>query len=149
MDAAVLVQVQTAISANAERIAAAIGQAGTTIAAATAGAGTSVLQIGEQQLTDSLAQITAALDDIEQAARGLRATLEVSVVGVNTAVRNLALAELRAVENVLRPFTTPVRQFVADVQKARVEASGGVLGVGNLVTALTGILDRLVRSLGL
>lgn len=144
-----LIEIQTAIRANAERIAAAIRQAAATITAASAGAGGNLAGLTQEQLAASLAQITAGLNDFEQAVRGVRAQLQVSVVGVNTAVRDLAVAQLQAIENSVRPFVDPIRQFVRDVQDARVEASGGILGLGNVVSSLTGVVTRLVQSLGL
>ncbi|KAH6664374.1 hypothetical protein F5X68DRAFT_279639 [Plectosphaerella plurivora] len=149
VDAAVLVQIQAAITANAERIAAAIRQAGATITAASAGAAGNLAGLTQQQLESSLAQITASLDEIEAAIRGVRAELQVNVIGVNEAVRTLALAQIQAVENSIRPFVDPVRKFVRDVQAARVEASGGILGIGNVLNSLTGVVTRLVQSLGL
>ncbi|KAH7361394.1 hypothetical protein B0T11DRAFT_74046 [Plectosphaerella cucumerina] len=149
VDAAVLIEIQTAIRANAERIAAAIRQAAATITAASAGAGGNLAGLTQEQLAASLAQITAGLNEFEQAVRGVRAQLQVSVVGVNTAVRDLAVAQLQAIENSVRPFVDPIRQFVRDVQDARVKASGGILGLGNVVSSLTGVVTRLVQSLGL
>jgi acyl-CoA hydrolase len=146
---AVDVDIEAAVRANLNAIAAALQQAASTIKTSTTNVFGGIIGaasgLTQQQINSLIQAVNGALDAINQ----LQVIIDAQATDLTPELVQALQSEIRAIQNAISPFIGPLVRFARAVQLFSARIGVTVRGLQGVTQQLTSVVTNLLKSLGL